>query len=86
MRITTPIKVSQLVVDRQAIGPATYALAKHLEAGGTVPPIHVQYVGNGFYKVLQGRHRTLAFKLLGRDTILANLGIPSPGGDTCPDL
>lgn len=80
------VKVASLIVDRQAIGPQSYKLAKHLEQGGTTPPIHVVAAANGRWRVLDGRHRALAHKLLGRIDISATIGIQSPSGDTSPDL
>lgn len=67
------IKVENVKADHSPIGPATYALAKHLESGGSVPPIHVQSQG-GTYNLLDGRHRLLAHKLLGITEIKAYLG------------
>ncbi len=48
--------------------PNVLALVDHLRNGGTVPPIHVQAY-KPFYKLLDGYHRYVAYKLLGRETI-----------------
>lgn len=75
MRITRHLPISQLVIDRYPLGRRTASLMDHLEAGGTVPPIHVQVLPCGQYKVLDGRHRTLAHRMLERETILARYGV-----------
>lgn len=49
-------------------------LARHLEAGGTVPPIHVAKTPHGRFRIIDGRHRVHAHKLLGRAEILARWG------------
>lgn len=75
MRHIREIPLSQVDVDRLPINPSVMPLVKHLEAGGTVPPIHVR-VGEigGRFAVLDGRHRILAHRLLGRSQILARWG------------
>jgi uncharacterized ParB-like nuclease family protein len=75
MRVTKAIKLGNLVVDRWPLNPTTLALVDYLKGGGQVPPIHVQPQDNGTYKVLDGRHRALAYKLLGRDTIDCTYGV-----------
>lgn len=47
-------------------------LIMHLLKGGTVPPIHVQpTVLDGEYRILDGRHRLVAHRMLGKKKILA---------------
>lgn len=71
MRVRKLIPISNIIIDREPIGPQTFELAKFLESGGEVPPIHVEPTATGQYKIRDGRHRVLAFKLLGREQILA---------------
>lgn len=72
MKEIVTIKVENVVTENHPVGPATYALAKHLETGGSVPPIHVMPQG-GTYRLLDGRHRLLAHKLLGITEIKAKV-------------
>lgn len=74
MRVLADIPIAQVVVDRSPMA-RTLGLVRHLEAGGTVPPIHVKLLANGRYRILDGRHRILAFKLLQRTTITARYGV-----------
>ena len=71
MRITKELFISQIQMDHHPINPSTLALVKHLEGGGKVPPIHVQTLSDGNYRICDGRHRITAFKLLGRRMIEA---------------
>ncbi len=52
-----------LTLDSRVMG-----IVDHLRNGGTVPPIHVQAY-KPFYKLLDGYHRYVAYKLLGKETI-----------------
>ena len=70
------LPLSCLTIDRIPINPDTLALVKHLDNGGTVPPIHIQYALRKWY-IVDGRHRYTACKLLGRKTILCRYGIRS---------
>jgi ParB-like chromosome segregation protein Spo0J len=69
MRITRNLPLSCIRIDRLPFR-RVLDLVRHLEAGGTVPPIKVQKTERGF-RILDGRHRFMAFKLLGRPTIPA---------------
>lgn len=77
MRIKTRLQIGNILLDREPIGPATLSLVDFLRGGGTVPPIHVEKVPwpNGVWKILDGRHRVLAYKLLGRSEIDVRYGI-----------
>lgn len=75
MRFLQPIQVAQIDVDRLPIGLRTLSLAAHLAGGGAVPPIHVMPATNGRFRILDGRHRLLAFRLLERRTIVARWGV-----------
>lgn len=47
------------------------SLVAHLARGGSVPPIKVKKLVGGRFRVLDGRHRIQAAKLLGWTTISA---------------
>lgn len=74
MRHQGYIAVSEIEVDRLPVGKRTLSLANHLAAGGLVPPVHVEPIGNGRFRILDGRHRTLAHRLVERRKILARWG------------
>lgn len=59
---------------------AVLALVDYMRQGGVPPPIHVVWI-NGFYRVVDGRHRWTAHQLLGHQTIEADvltLGVSVP--------
>lgn len=84
MRILEEMDLSNIQIDRLPLNPRTLALVEFLRQGGQVPPIHVQpsyhyYAGayqekTGQFRILDGRHRFLAFKLLGRKKIMVRYG------------
>ena len=77
VRYIAPIPLHLIDMDRwpfQRVLP----LAAHLEAGGTVPPVHVMAKPDGRFQIIDGRHRMHAHKLLGRTHILARWGIRNP--------
>lgn len=82
MRIRKLIPVGQIIVDRWPYGLRTLALIKHIEKNGTgeLPPIHVQPQVDGRYKILDGRHRVLAFRMLQFPYIEARYGIKEKEG------
>lgn len=69
MRVIKDIPISNIVVDKIPF-KGILSLVKHLEQGGTIPPIKVDYK-NGTYILKDGRHRVTAYKLLGRPFISA---------------
>lgn len=71
MRVIREIPVRHIIMDRWPHGRRTLELMRHLEAGGTVPPIHVEETGDGRYRILDGRHRVLAYKMLEYQYIVA---------------
>lgn len=76
MRKRMWMSLSQLQkLDRAPLTRRTFSLAKHLENGGTVPPIHIQYDSHGLWRVLDGRHRVIAHKLVGCRHILVRFGV-----------
>lgn len=76
MRVQRLFPICSLVVDRSPINPKTLGLVDFLRGGGKVGPIHIQLV-SGNWKVCDGRHRILAYKLLGRTMIEARYGMSS---------
>lgn len=64
------LKLALIDVDRTPT-KRILPLVAHLARGGSVPPIKVKKLSGGRYRVLDGRHRILAAKLLGWDTIFA---------------
>ena len=73
MRYIGLLPVSAIEMDRWPFD-RVLGLVLHLQAGGTVPPVHVMKSSDGRYRILDGRHRMHAFKLLGRKSILARWG------------
>ncbi len=79
MRVTKLINISEIIVDKYSISPKTLALVDYIrnEEGNHIgvcillPPIKVQKLENGQYKLKDGRHRVTAFKLLGIKMITA---------------
>ena len=74
MRIITHIPIQTITTDHVPIGPRAFAIAQHLSSGGSVPPIHVMPLNTGVYRILDGRHRLQAHKLIGCRYILARYG------------
>jgi ParB-like chromosome segregation protein Spo0J len=73
MRHIAQLPINLMVIDRLPM-KRVLPLVEYLKTGGTVPPIHVAKMGNGMWKILDGRHRYHAFRLLERATILAKYG------------
>lgn len=71
MRVTNLVPIGNIVMDRYQINPETMSLVRHLEGGGTVPPIKIYKLASGQFQIKDGRHRVTAFKLLGRESIKA---------------
>jgi hypothetical protein len=68
------IPVGQLVIDRMPLNPATLSCANAILEGVEMPPIKVQALPDGRWKVRDGRHRAVAHKLTGKARILAKWG------------
>ena len=73
MRVIQELPVNHIYLDRVPLVPQTLDLVRHLENGGSVPPIHVVKDVSG-WRVLDGRHRLAAYRLLGRERILVRFG------------
>lgn len=81
MRVTKPLNVANLVLDRMPINPHTLALVDYIRQIGYtdgLPPIHVRPQEDGSYLVLDGRHRVTAFKLLGLTYIMSRFYYNGP--------
>lgn len=82
-QVTRWLPINCITVDRYVF-TRVLSLVKHLEEGGTVPPIHVMKWSNtthrgihsGGYHILDGRHRMMAYKLLGKTHIEVRYGVP----------
>lgn len=75
MRVIRSVSIGSIQMDRHPLNPSTLSLIKFLEGGGDVPPIHVQRLSGGNYKICDGRHRVTAFRLLGRREIPARFSL-----------
>ncbi len=71
MRKEDEIPIGAIVMDRYPLNESTLRLIFYLMSGGQVPPIKVSTLGNGQFRIKDGRHRVTAFKLLGRQWIRA---------------
>lgn len=71
MRIEKEIDILSIKIDRYPMNPTTLNLIHYLDCGGTVPAIKVAKLKQGGFIIRDGRHRVLAYKLLGRKKILA---------------
>lgn len=71
MRVEKYIDISHIVIDHLPMNPSTLKLIDYLRKGGVVPAIKVATLPDGRYLIRDGRHRILAFKLLGRKKIKA---------------
>ena len=54
-----------------SIDKKTFKFAKLMEEGVKFPPIHLQLLENGMFKIRDGRHRATSVKLNGKNQILA---------------
>lgn len=66
MPLTKQIPISQIVIDNLPINLKTLSLIDYIRNNPNIilPPITVQVIANGKYKLKDGRHRYLAFKML----------------------
>lgn len=70
MRLQKLVPLAAIDIDRRPLNPKTLALVDFIRAGGMVPAIHAQRDELGRWKIKDGRHRFVAFKLLGKPSIL----------------
>jgi hypothetical protein len=66
MPLTKQIPISQIVIDNLPINLKTLSLIDYIRNNPNIilPPITVQIIANGKYKLKDGRYRYLAFKML----------------------
>lgn len=66
MPLIKQIPISQIIVDKLPINLSTLSLIDYIRDNPNIilPPIKVQIVADGKYKLKDGRHRYLAFKML----------------------
>lgn len=73
MRVKRHIEISLIDVDRYALGPKSFVFARAMMyPDDCFPPIRVARQSNGRYRILDGRHRLTAAKLIGLKTIWAS--------------
>lgn len=72
------VLVSRLRYDRLPLNPTGLATARALRSGVMMPPIKTTLRRDGTLVVRDGRHRTLAHKLCGRQWIAAVVSVPIP--------
>jgi hypothetical protein len=96
MRVTRLLDLSAIKMDRWPLNQDTLRLINFLQQNplAHLNPIKVQDMGNGLFKIKDGRHRVLAYKMMGRLKIEAKYGVktqkacPCKRGrqDQCPDV
>lgn len=73
MRRIEQINIKNIVVDKHSISKETFDLAYKIKTNKLsieyLPPIKLEYIKDGTYKLKDGRHRITAFKLLGIKSI-----------------
>jgi hypothetical protein len=77
------IPISRLVLkDNVTAGASLYVLAglilTYRNTTDDAPPVEVRDLGNGFWRVLDGRHRYLASVIAGRPDLLAEPEAATP--------
>jgi len=68
VRVRKSIPISNIIMDRYPF-KRVLDLVVFLSNGGVVPPIKLTLREDGTYKIRDGRHRVMAYKLLGRREI-----------------
>lgn len=64
-RVTKKFPLGLLDVDRLAVRPKTLVFAQALMEGATFPPVRAALQRSGRLRLLDGRHRFAAHKLVG---------------------
>jgi hypothetical protein len=76
MRVTRDLPLSAIRVDRYPFDK-TLEFVAAFRNGVSCRPIHVRLDSKtGVFYILDGRHRFMAYKLLGKETIPAQYGVP----------
>lgn len=65
------VAIQRIQVKRRPVDRRVLDIARHLDSGGTVPPIHLARLADGNFVVCDGRHRLQAYKLIGWSYVLA---------------
>ena len=75
MKLIKQIPISQIVVDKLPINLSTLSLIDYIRDNPNIilPPITVQILTDDKYKLKDGRHRYLAFKMLEIPNIIAKI-------------
>jgi uncharacterized ParB-like nuclease family protein len=73
MRKLEFIKMSTIMIDHLPLNPTGLATTVAMMEGVKMPPIKVVQLEDGRNKIKDGRHRYLAHKLLGKETIWAKV-------------
>ena len=73
MREYREIPIAQIAVDRIPLNPTGLACACAVRQGIPMPPIKVVQTRSGNYRIKDGRHRYLAYKLNGKAKIYAQV-------------
>lgn len=71
MRVIKNIRIGLIQIDHYPMNPTVLSLIDYIRSGGSIPPIHVSKNRNGTFSIRDGRHRILAYKLLGKSEIKA---------------
>lgn len=65
------LPICAIEIDRWPLSPKSLALIDYLRSGGSIAAIHVQRKKLGGFRIRDGRHRLLAYRMLGWSHILA---------------
>lgn len=71
MRVTKHIPINLIDIDRIPLDKKVIRFTYAIQAMAVFPAIKVAKKSNGRYAIRDGRHRYIAHKLLGKETILA---------------
>ncbi len=74
------IYLANIKMDSLPLNPASYACAKAIEAGVEMPPIRVELLPSGQYRIKDGRHRYVAYRLNGIRRVRAYVSRPRRSG------
>ena len=72
-----PIPISAIIVDHIPLNPSGLATTMAVREGIPMPPIKVVQNEQGRYKICDGRHRYIAYKLNGKKNIWAKVSCPN---------
>ena len=73
MREYREIPIAKIAFDRIPLNPTGLACACAVRQGIPMPPIKVVQTRSGKYRIKDGRHRYLAYKLTGKTHIYARV-------------